>query len=490
MSAPAHVADLPVLVLGAGRSGAAAARALLDAGADVRVVDAGRSDELARTAAGFDARGALVRIDTPLDRAGLLDGVALVVTSPGIAPTTGAITEAARRGIPVWSEPELAWQLAGGATRVVGVTGTNGKTTTTELVAAALGVPAAGNIGTPLVELLAAPAPPPLVVAELSSFQLHSTHTLRCEVGVLLNVADDHLAWHGDRAAYRRDKARIWAGQQTGTSGDALDGRDWAVVGVDDGGVREVLAAHPPPAGVLGFTTAPPRPGEVGVDDGWIVAHLPNREPQRVVEIAQLGVRGPHNVANVSAAVGAALATGAAADGLAAPLAAYRPGGHRLAVVAERGGVTYVDDSKATNPHAAAAALGSFPSIVWIAGGLAKGVDMASLDPLLVDRVRGVVTIGTDGPSIAARARRLGIPTTEAGELAAAVPIAARLARPGDTVLLAPACASMDQFRDYAERGEVFVHLVLALDATATTGERTDTATTHASPGRDVVGGA
>ena len=470
-----------VLVLGAGRSGAAAAHALLDAGADVRVVDAGNTERVQQAAGALDARGALVRLDTPLDRAGLVDGVDLVVTSPGVPPATGVLIAAGERDVPVWSEVELAWRLSKGRTRIVGVTGTNGKTTTTELVAAALAAPTAGNIGTPLVSLLAGTAPPPLAVVELSSFQLHHTSTLRTDVGVLLNVAGDHLDWHGDVQAYGRDKARIWAEQRTGGS-QALGGRDWAVVGVDDRGAREVMASHPPPAGVIGYTARVPRSGEVGVDAGWIVVNL-DVEPVRVVRVEDLGVTGPHNVANVCAAVAAAVAAGAEPGALAEPLSTYTPGVHRLTLVDERGGVRFVDDSKATNPHAAAAAISSYPSVVWIAGGLAKGLDLDGPDmdpliPLVRERVRAVVTIGTDGPAIGARMRRLGVEATDAGELSRAVTVAAGIARPGDTVLLAPACASMDQFTDYAERGEVFAALVADLpEGTATSAgrpERTD----------------
>ena len=481
-SGEVDVTGRAVLVLGVGRSGSAAAHALLDAGADVRVVDEGSGDAVMEAAGVLDARGALVRIATPFDRTGLLDGIDLVVPSPGVPPGAALLLAAAERGVDVWSEPELAWRLSGGRTRLVGVTGTNGKTTTSELTAAVLGVPAGGNIGTPLVTLLTTANPPPLVVAELSSFQLHHCSTLRTDVAVLLNVADDHLDWHGSRAGYRADKAKIWAGQRPrGAPGPG--NRDWAVVGVDDAGARSVMADHPPAAGVIGFTVGPPRLGEVGVVDGWVVSHadIEGRDAHprgsgagegiRVVRLDDLALEGPHNVANVCAAVGAAEAAGAPLGEMHDALRGYRAGAHRLRRVAVRDGVVFVDDSKATNPHAAAAAIASFDSVVWIAGGLSKGVDMAPLDPLVRQRVRAVVTIGTDGPVIAERARRLGVDVVEAHELSAAVPAAAELARPGDTVLLAPACASMDQFRDYAERGERFAAFVGALPTARGSGD-------------------
>ena len=412
------------LVLGLGTTGTAVVTALLARGVDVdSYVDA--ADQPAPAVPDdLDAEG------RHLDRPSAAE-VDAGVPSPGFPPTHPVLAAALDRGVPVWSEPELAWRLNEGRTRVVGVTGTNGKTTTTEMVAACLDAPAAGNIGTPLVTLLAAADPPPLVVAELSSFQLHLTSTLRCEVGVLLNVADDHLDWHGDAAAYRAAKARLWAAQRPD---------DTVVALVDDPGVRATLAEHPPPGRLV----------EAAPGDG-------------VVDPARIAAPGPHNLANATAAAHAALAAGATPDAVAAALARVRPGAHRLEVVAERGGVTWVDDSKATNPHAAAAALASFERILWIAGGLDKGMDFAALGPAAAGRVRHALLIGRCAEAIAAVTRAAGVPTEVAGTLDAAVARAAELAEPGDTVLLAPAAASFDQFRDYADRGTTFRRLVGSL---------------------------
>lgn len=424
------------LVLGLGLSGVAAAEALLRAGADVRAAD------------GNPALAVDLETDVrlgPLD-VSLLDGCDLVIASPGIPPPNPVLAAAAQRGIPVWSEPELAWRLGGGRTQLVGVTGTNGKTTTTELIAACLDAPAGGNIGTPLVGLLASDEPPPVVVAELSSFQLHHTAELRTDVGVLLNLAPDHLDWHGTLAAYAADKARIWANHR---------GTDTAVVVSDDRGAVDVVAAHPPAGRLVTVTSGEPAPGQVGVVDGCVVARVQGT-PVEVVAVDQLGARGHHNLTNCIAAVAAAVAAGADAGALAEPLRAFRPGPHRLEVVASDGGVTWVNDSKATNPHAAAAALTSYDSVIWIAGGLTKGVSFDALAGTVAERVRAAVTIGGGGPEIAAFVRAQGVEAVEAGELTVAVHLAAALARPGDTVLLAPACASMDQFADYAERGDVF----------------------------------
>ncbi len=492
------------LVVGLGRSGVAMARALLDRGHDVRMADARDDDAMATRAAPFSEEGADVRLGgLGVD---LLDGRDLVVTSPGVPPRTPLLEAARARGLPVWSEPELAWRLAGGRVRLVVVTGTNGKTTTTELIAACLGAPAAGNIGTPLVELLARPDPPPLVVAELSSFQLHFTHSLRPDVAVLLNVAVDHLDWHGTAAAYRAAKARSWASQLPG---------DAVVVNADDVGAVQAVHEHPPAARIVTASTAAPGPAAgaadpgldavdasgpaagaadpgldavdasgpaagaadpgldavdasgpplaVGVRGGTIVWRPAGGREVPVARVADLALTGPHNVSNVCAAVAASACAGADPTALGPALTGFAAGPHRLERVACVDGVTWVNDSKATNPHAAAAALRSFGSVVWIAGGLDKYLDFDGLAGLLSPRVRATVTIGSCGPSVARMSRRAGVVTVEAGTLEAAVDTAARLARPGDTVLLAPAAASMDQFTDYAARGQAFRDLVAQL---------------------------
>jgi UDP-N-acetylmuramoylalanine--D-glutamate ligase len=443
-----------LLVAGLGRSGMAAARAALAAGAEVLIHDDAPAAVSAR-AVDLRRRGATVISDLtwlftrrPPD---------VVIASPGLSPRTPVLTAAADAGVAIWSEPELAWRLLDGRTRLVGVTGTNGKTTTTELLAACLDAPAAGNIGRPLCDLVA--APPPLAVVELSSFQLHYTAELRTDVAVLLNVADDHLDWHGGGAAYASAKARIWRQQRT-ASAPGFDGRDWAVTNADDEGCRQVVADHPPPAGHLTFGLGPPAPGGVGIVDDDIVERITGDQPVPVVAVESLEVQGRHNVANAAAATAAAIGAGVAPAALAGPLTAARVGAHRLEVVADDGRVRWVDDSKATNPHAAAAALRSFDSVVWIAGGLNKGLSFAPLAHDVATRVRLALTIGTAGPQIAELARASGVETIEAERLERAVAIARERAMPGDVVLLAPACASMDQFTDYAERGDRFRALV------------------------------
>jgi UDP-N-acetylmuramoylalanine--D-glutamate ligase len=443
------------LVVGLGASGVAVARALVNLGLDVRVADSRDDHTLAMRVGPLRQAGAEVWLGGLGEH--LLGGRDLVVTSPGVPPHTPLLMAALARGLPVWSEPELAWRLAGERVRLVAVTGTNGKTTTTELVAACLGAPAAGNIGTPLVEVLSDPAPPPLVVAELSSFQLHFTHTLRPDVAVLCNVADDHLDWHRTAEAYRAAKARVWGRQRPG---------DVVVMNGEDEGVLRTVGAHPPGGSIVRVGTARGAlqpPPSVGVHDGVITWRPSPSEFVPIVEVADLALIGPHNIVNACAAVAAAVCAGADPAGLAPVIASFVAGPHRIEQVSAIDGVSWVNDSKATNPHAAAAALRSFESIVWIAGGLDKDLDFDVLADLLSERVRATVTIGECGPRVAAVARRAGVRTVEAGTLDIAVGVAARLARPGDTVLLAPAAASMDQFTDYAARGQAFRNLVAAL---------------------------
>ncbi|MEE8602314.1 UDP-N-acetylmuramoyl-L-alanine--D-glutamate ligase [Euzebya tangerina] len=411
-----------VLVVGMGASGRAMVDALLAAGETVVAVEE-REDA--------DVSGITVPVALGPLGEHLLDGIDVVATSPGVPPTKPVLAAAERRGIPVWSEPELAFRLNAGRTRLVGVTGTNGKTTTTQMIAACLDAPAAGNIGPTLVTALTVD-PAPIVVAELSSFQLHYAHTLRPDVAVLLNVADDHLDWHGGADGYRADKARIWRNQRT---------QDIAVINADDPGAAKTAATHPPPGTVIQASAT---------RDGMV-------DPEAMT------AAGAHNVANATLAAHAAVALGVDRDQVRRRLHAFDVGDHRLQRVATIDGVAYVNDSKATNPHAALASLQSYDDIVWIAGGLNKGLSFDLLGPAIADQVRHVVTIGACGPEIAAAARRVGVAVTEAGRLDKAVPTAHRIAQGLDrrvTVLLAPAAASMDQFTDYAERGKTFAALV------------------------------
>ncbi len=372
------------------------------------------------------------------------DGCALVVTSPGLRPTTPLLAAAVAAGIPVWGEVELAWRLRPADQDWLAVTGTNGKTTTTQMLGAILATAGptsamAGNIGAPLVDAVLAGYR--VLAVELSSFQLHYTSTLAPAVGAVLNVAADHLDWHGSMAAYAGDKSRVW-----GPAG----GPTVAVLNADDPAVVALRGAAP--ATRFGFG---PQAG-VTVEDGRIVDRAYGGGP--VLAVDALPAPGPHNLANALAATAMARAYGIEPDVIAAALGTFRLGPHRNERVATVDGVAYVNDSKATNPHAAAASLGAYPSVVWIAGGLNKGLDFDDLVAGAVPRLRGVVLIGTCADEIAEALARHApqIPVVRAPAMDDAVAAAAQLARAGDTVLLAPAAASMDMFRDYAARGEAF----------------------------------
>ncbi len=450
-----------VAVLGLGLSGAAALAALAGTGVEAVVaVDTRDTDAVRASGERARARGATVHLGCT-DPA-VLDGCDLAVTSPGLPLAHPLLAGALARGLEGWSEPELAWRRASGRTQLVAITGTNGKTTTTELAAACLDAPAGGNLGPPLCGLLAVAEPPPTVVAELSSFQLRFSATLRAHVGVLLNLAPDHLDWHPDLADYAASKARVWANQQ---------GEDAAVIFVDDAGARQVRATHPPPARVVPVTLAAPPRGGVGVAEDTLVARLPHAEGP-IAALADLPSDEPAFLADAACAAAAALIAGADRSTVGARLAAFRPGPHRLEEVAVRRGVRWINDSKATNPHAAASALAAHPSVVWIAGGLLKGLSLDALGELLPDRVRLVLAIGEGAQAVADLAARAQVPVRHAGTIAEAVLLAAQHAEPGDTVLLSPAAASFDQFASYAARGEAFRDAVAALDDPAREGAR------------------
>lgn len=431
------------LVIGTGRSGLAATRALLDAGADVVVVD-----EAADPVGGDEVRATGAELRPGVDPADHLGGVDLVVPSPGVPEHAPVLVSAAADGRAVWSEPELGIRLSP-RRRLVAITGTNGKTSVTELTTAVLAAGgldavACGNIGTPLTEAAATAAPDAVLVAELSSFQLRFCYVLRPEVGILLNIAPDHLDWHGGFEAYGEAKARLWQAQRPG---------DWAVHN-DDDAITVALADATAPAGRASFSGLTLPAHGVGVEGARIVSTLAG-DPTVVVALDDLALQAPHHVANVAAAATAGLLLGVPVDAVRAAAVGFRPGRHRVEHVVEVDGVGYVDDSKATNPHAAAAALASFDRVVWIAGGIAKGVDLSVLAGSL-DNVEAAVVIGEAADELAGVCASVGVEVRHAGSMEEAVRTAAALARPGDTVLLAPACSSFDMFADYADRGERF----------------------------------
>ena len=443
---PLALAGRTVLVCGAGLAGRTAAHALLDRGA--RVVLADRDDSASVAAlAGAGARFVGSPAEVP-------DGVSLVVTSPGWRPDAPLLADALARGLDVLGEVEFAWRLRGpGAAPWLAVTGTNGKTTTVRMLEAILRAAGAdalavGNVGVSVIDAVAAGTHEVLAV-EVSSFQLHWSSTFAPAAGALLNLAPDHLDWHGSMAAYAAAKARIWRGPV-------------AIGNADDPAVAGLLAAAAAPAKVA-ITLGEPRPGLLGVRDGLLVDAAFAAEPVALAPASEVRPAGAHNVANALAAAALARSFGVAAESVAAGLAAFVPDPHRNQFVTSVDRVAWVDDSKATNPHAARASLLAYDPVVWIAGGQLKDAPVAELVAEAAPRLRAVVLLGQDRAVIAAALRRhapdvpvIDLARTDDEAMTEAVRAAAGLARPGDTVLLAPAAASYDMFAGYAARGDAF----------------------------------
>ncbi len=469
---------LHVVVAGIGVSGFAAADALLGLGATVTVVDGktGAADPGARERAlVLETLGASVRLgDAGADPNALPAGADLVVTSPGWKPSSPLLVTALAAGLEVWGEVELAWRLrpSTGAAPWLAITGTNGKTTTVRmltsmLIAAGLKAVAAGNVGTPLLEVVMAESGTgeprfDVLAVELSSFQLHWSSSLRCHSAAVLNVAPDHVDWHGDLDEYARAKGKIYSGVQVA-----------CVYNVEDPVTERLVEAADVTDGAraIGFTLGAPTVSQLGVVEDLLVdrAFLAERahSAQELALVSDVLPNAPHNIANALAAAALARAFGVPAAAVRDGLKAFRPDAHRIAEVATVGGVRWIDDSKATNPHAAAASLGAYDRIVWIAGGLAKGATFDELVAGAAGRLRGVVLMGADRAEIAAAIARhapdvpvTDVDATDTGAIDVVVAAAARLAEAGDTVLLAPACASMDMFTSYAERGDFFAAAV------------------------------
>jgi UDP-N-acetylmuramoylalanine--D-glutamate ligase len=447
-----ELAGARTLVAGAGVSGLATAAALVELGARVTVTDVVPA-RLTDLPAGAEPGG---------DPDVLPPGTALVVTSPGRRPDHPLVAAAAAAGVPLVGEPELAWWigLASPTPPVwLVVTGTNGKTTTVGMLAAILRAAgrdavACGNIGYPVVD--AVRVGHPVLAVELSSFQLHWSPSIRPGAGCVLNVADDHLDWHGSAAAYAAAKARALLGPI-------------AVAGADDPAAAALLAASPAPRKVS-VTLDEPGPDQLGVVGGMLVDRAFGGG--ELTEAAAVHPGGAPGITDALAAAALARAHGAGPDAVRAGLEDFRPGPHRGAELATVAGVRFVDDSKATNPHAAEASITTQApaQVVWIVGGLLKGASVDDLVARHARRLRAAVVIGTDRTEILAALARhaTDVPVAEvaAGDhdpMMIAVRRAAALARPGDVVLLAPAAASMDQFVDYADRGRAFADAVAAL---------------------------
>ncbi|MGW1763929.1 UDP-N-acetylmuramoyl-L-alanine--D-glutamate ligase [Streptomyces sp. NPDC002073] len=459
-----------ITVAGLGVSGISAARALAGLGARVTVVDGGDGENHRARAAELAGLGIEVRLG---DADTLPEGTGLVVTSPGWKPSSPLFAAAAAAGVDVVGDVEIAWRLRGpGAAPWLAITGTNGKTTTTQMLAsilraAGLRTAAVGNIGTPIIDVVLGEQEYDVLAVELSSYQLHWAPSVRAHSAAVLNLAPDHLDWHGSMEAYAADKGRIYEGNTVACVYNVADKATEDLVVEAD--VEEGCRA-------IGFTLGAPGPSMLGVVDGILVdrAFVENRQKnaQELAEVSDVNPPAPHNIANALAAAALARAFGVEPRAVRDGLRDFRPDAHRIAHVADVAGVAYVDDSKATNTHAAEASLAAYEPIVWIAGGLAKGATFDDLVRNSAKRLRGAVLMGADRELIREALARhapqvpvVDLDRTDTGAMLAAVREAARLAEPGDTVLLAPACASMDMFANYNARGDAFADAVRELAA-------------------------
>jgi UDP-N-acetylmuramoylalanine--D-glutamate ligase len=465
---------LKVAVIGLGVSGFSVADTVAELGCDVLVLAEKAETEYldildvlgVRAVTGDDAKGLpAALIDFAPD---------LIVTSPGVLPTAPMIAWADEQGVPVWVDIELAWRLrdkSGQPSEWICITGTNGKTTTTQLTTAMLvagGVRAAacGNIGVPILDCVRDPIGYEVLVVELSSFQLHYLGAISPFSAAILNIDEDHLDWHGSFDAYKAAKAKVYENTRVACVYNVADkSTEQAVENAD---VVEGARA-------IGFTIGVPAISQVGYAGDILCdrAFLDNRYNEALQlgtleEISSIGVVTPHLLANVAAASALARSYGVDPEAIRAAIDGFRMDAHRIELVAEHQGITWIDDSKATNPHATAASLSSFDHVVWIVGGLLKGVDIKPLVERFKTVLRGAVVIGAERDAVLAALEEAapGVPVIEINVaenhqvMMHAVQAAANLASEGDVVLLAPASASMDQFKDYADRGRQFAEAV------------------------------
>ncbi|WP_233568674.1 MULTISPECIES: UDP-N-acetylmuramoyl-L-alanine--D-glutamate ligase [Kocuria] len=476
---------LRVVVVGIGISGFAAADTLIELGARVVVVDGKDTEETRAKAETLKIVGAAEVLlgEQAMTSLPTVDGqpAELVVTSPGLRPDQSLLADAVANKVQIWGDVELAWRIRTREGRKtaewVCITGTNGKTTTVQMTEAMLQAGdlkaiAVGNVGTPILDALRDPVDYDLLAVELSSFQLHWQYSVSPLAAVCLNVAEDHVDWHGGFEEYVADKSRIYEHCKVAAIFNVADDRTLRMV--EEADVIEGCRA-------IGFTAGHPEPSMLGVVEDLLVdrAFLDDRRNQ-ALELAAVTDIKPvptvHGVANALAAAALARAAGVDADKVGDGLRAFEPGAHRIQPVAKTNGVLWINDTKATNPHAANASLSAFEPVVWIAGGLSKGTDSHELVAKHAGRLRAVVLIGTDNQNLldALEQSAPGVPVIPAASpetdvhdgdavMAMAVQEAHRVAVDGDTVLLAPAAASMDQFRDYVHRGEAFTASVADL---------------------------
>ena len=433
------------VVIGAGVSGGASARVLADEGASVLVSDERPLGSIDR-ASELEALG--IEVEGGGHVAAQLDGATIVVVSPGVAESAPVIGWARDRSLPVWGELELGARLC--EVPYLAVTGTNGKTTTTELLAQMVRADgrdavACGNIGHPFP--VAAREGRDLLVVEASSFQLRFQSTFHPRISILLNVSPDHLDWHGSPEAYAEAKASIFAAQE----------RDDVHIGNADDETARGISSQATCLQVWFRTLDEPSAGEVGYVGGTLVSRIDGERSLGVPDPERAGFRE-----DAAAAAAAALSFGVGADAVARALLSFTPAAHRGELVATVRGIRFVDNSKATNVHAALAAIAAVPGLpVLIAGGRAKGVDLSPLAQA-APGLTAVVAIGEAAPDLLALFDGR-VPVRSADSIEKAVGVATAMAPPEGTVLLAPACASWDMFADYRERGERFTAAARAL---------------------------
>jgi UDP-N-acetylmuramoylalanine--D-glutamate ligase len=485
---------LRVAVLGLSVTGFSVADTLAELGADVLVVTEQADEEYARLLPVIGARlwaGSLDAVPEEL----IAFAPEVVVASPGFSPRHPVISWTRENGIALWGDVELAWRVRDKVLRADGtpadwilITGTNGKTTTTRLAATMLvagGLRAApvGNIGTPVLDAVRDPSGFDALVVELSSHQLwylglqEGPEPVSPHAAVCLNLADDHLEWHGSFEEYRAAKAHVYDNTRVACVYNKADAATQVMV--EEADVVEGARA-------IGFDLGVPGPSDVGVVEGILVdrAFLEDRhksalELTTVAELASRGLAAPHIVANILAAAALARSLDVDPAAIRDALRSFRLDPHRIEVVARHGGITWVDDSKATNPHAAASSLAAYPGAVWVVGGLLKGVDISDLVAARGAGAKAAIVIGQDRAAVVTAFERHapGVPVFEVDAveteevMAQVVDLAAGVARDGDVVLLAPAAASFDQFASYADRGRRFAAAVRDLIGTGDAGD-------------------
>jgi UDP-N-acetylmuramoylalanine--D-glutamate ligase len=464
--------DLRVVVLGLGVTGFSAADTLAELGAKVLVVAEKADEELLDI---LDVIG--VAHLTGSDAANLPSAVIefapeLIISSPGVRPDHPMLTWANKSKVSVWVDIELAWRLRDKTSKIadwLAVTGTNGKTTTVQMleamvVAGGKRAMACGNIGTPILDAIRDPEGFDALVVELSSFQLHYLGSIEPYSSAVLNLADDHIDWHGSFEAYSDAKAKIYENTKVACVYNLNDSATEKMV--ENADVQEGARA-------IGFTTGMPGRSQVGYVEDILCdrAFLEDRansalEIATLEDLAMIGVLTPHLMANAAAASALARSYGIEPEAIKKALRNFKLDGHRIELISSRDGISWIDDSKATNPHAAAASLNSFENIIWIVGGLLKGVDISDLIGRYKSRIKTAIVIGAERePVLAALAENApDVPVLEITQsedvMMHVVAAAKSVAASGDTVLLAPAAASMDQFKDYADRGNSFAQQV------------------------------